>query len=66
AFYIGALGSTRTQAARLGRMRGLGFDDATLARIHGPVGLDIGARSTAEIAVSILAQIVERLRRTPS
>jgi xanthine dehydrogenase accessory factor len=66
AFYIGALGSTRTQAARLGRMRGLGFDDATLARIHGPVGLDIGARSAAEIAVSILAQIVERLRRQPS
>ena len=66
AFYIGALGSTRTQAARLGRMRGLGFDDATLARIHGPVGLDIGARSAAEIAVSILAQIVERLRRQRS
>jgi xanthine dehydrogenase accessory factor len=66
AFYIGALGSTRTQTSRLGRMRGLGFDDATLARIHGPVGLDIGARSAAEIAVSILAQIVERLRRQPS
>lgn len=66
AFYVGALGSTRTQAARLGRMRALGFDDATLARIHGPVGLDIGARSAAEIAVSILAQIVDRLRRKPS
>lgn len=66
AFYIGALGSTRTQSSRLGRMRALGFDDATLARIHGPVGLDIGARSAAEIAVSILAQIVERLRRQPS
>jgi xanthine dehydrogenase accessory factor len=66
AFYVGALGSTRTQAARLGRMRGLGFDDAALARIHGPVGLDIGARSAAEIGISILAQIVERLRRQPS
>jgi xanthine dehydrogenase accessory factor len=65
AFYVGALGSTRTQAARLARLRGLGFDDAALARIHGPVGLDIGARSTAEIAVSILAQIIERLRRRP-
>jgi xanthine dehydrogenase accessory factor len=65
AFYIGALGSTRTQAARLGRMRALGFDDATLARIHGPVGLDIGARSAGEIAVSILAQIVARLRQRP-
>lgn len=66
AFYVGALGSARTQAARLARMRALGFDDAALARIHGPVGLDIGARSTAEIAVSILAQIVARLRRRPS
>jgi xanthine dehydrogenase accessory factor len=66
AFYVGALGSTRTQAARLGRMRASGFDDATLARIHGPVGLDIGARSAAEIAVSILGQIVLRLRRQAS
>jgi xanthine dehydrogenase accessory factor len=65
-FYIGALGSKRTQAARLVRLRALGCDDATLARIHGPVGLDIGARSAAEIAVSILAQIVERLRRARS
>lgn len=65
AFYIGALGSTRTQAARLSRLRALGFDDHTLARIHGPVGLAIGARSTAEIAVSILAQIIERLRVRP-
>lgn len=63
AFYIGALGSTRTQAARLTRLRALGLDDHTLARVHGPVGMNIGARSAAEIAVSILAQIIERLRR---
>ena len=62
AFYIGALGSKKTHAARLGRLRELGFDDAALARIHAPVGLDIGARSTAEIAVSILAQVLQVLR----
>ena len=62
AFYIGALGSKKTQAARLGRLREHGLDDQTLARIHGPVGLAIGARSTAEIAVSILAQVIEHLR----
>ncbi|ACY17055.1 XdhC family protein [Haliangium ochraceum] len=66
AFYIGALGSTRTQAARLKRMRGQGVDDTALERIHGPVGLAIGARSAAEIAVSILAQIVDTLRRRAS
>ncbi len=63
AFYIGALGSMRTQATRLSRLRAQGFDDVALARIHGPVGLPIGARSTAEIAVSILAQVIEQLRQ---
>jgi xanthine dehydrogenase accessory factor len=62
AFYIGALGSKKTHAARLARLKAMGFDDAALARIHGPVGLDIEAQSPAEIAVSILAQVIARLR----
>ena len=61
-FYIGSLGSKKTHAARVGRLKAAGFDDTTIARIRGPVGLDIGAVSPAEIAVSIMAQIVETLR----
>jgi xanthine dehydrogenase accessory factor len=57
AFYVGALGSRKTHAARLKRLGALGHGDAALARIHGPVGLDIGALSPAEIAVSIVGQI---------
>jgi len=57
AFYIGALGSTRTQAKRLDRLREEGVEEAVLGRIHGPIGLKIGARSPAEIALSILGQI---------
>ena len=61
AFYVGALGSKRTHAGRLARLRERGFSDAELARIHGPVGLALGAKSPAEIAVSILAQITQVL-----
>jgi xanthine dehydrogenase accessory factor len=64
-FYIGALGSKKTHARRLERMRALGFEEAALARIHAPIGLDIGAVSPAEIAVSIIGEIVASLRKKP-
>lgn len=63
AFYVGALGSKKTQAARRDRLREMGFLEADLARIHGPVGLPIGAVSTGEIAVSILSELVAALRK---
>ncbi|MBI1239387.1 MAG: xanthine dehydrogenase [Alphaproteobacteria bacterium] len=63
AFYIGALGSKKTHAKRLDRLTAHGFDATTLARIKGPIGLAIGAVTPAEIAVSILAQMIAVLRR---
>lgn len=55
--YIGAIGSKKTQAARRERLRGQGFSDADLARLHGPIGLDLGGRSPAETALAILAEM---------
>ncbi len=61
-FYVGALGSRKTQAARVTRLKAAGLSDDELARIHAPIGLKIGAEGPAEIAVSILAEIVKELR----
>ncbi len=58
AFYIGALGSRRSHARRLERLADEGLEGLAMARIHGPVGLDIGARSAEEIALSIMAEVV--------
>ena len=66
AFYIGALGSKKTQAARQQRLTDADFTDAEIARICGPVGLNIGAKSPAEIAISILAEVTQTLRQEHS
>jgi xanthine dehydrogenase accessory factor len=65
AFYIAALGSKRTHAARLERLGALGHDQPTLARIHGPAGLAIGAVSPAEVALSVMAEMTAVLRLEP-
>ena len=62
AFYLGALGSRKTQGARRERLGEVGFTDADLERIHGPIGLPIGARTPEEIAVAVLAQVIGALR----
>lgn len=65
AFYVAALGSRKNHAGRLERLAGLGFDAATLARIHGPAGLAIGAADPAEIALSIAAELTAAWRGAP-
>jgi xanthine dehydrogenase accessory factor len=62
-FYIGALGSKKTHARRVARLKEQGVSDADIARIHAPIGLDIDAESPAEIAVAIMAQITQQLRQ---
>ncbi len=62
AFYIGALGSKKTQSSRMERLKGKGFTEAQLARINGPIGLDIGAVGGPEIAISVMAAMTKALR----
>jgi xanthine dehydrogenase accessory factor len=64
-FYVGALGSRKTHGKRLERLRAAGIAEPALARIHAPVGLDIGAVSPAEIAISVLAEIIAARRQKP-
>ncbi len=64
-FYIGALGSRKTHATRVDRLKEAGFNDEDIARIHAPIGLNIGGISPAEVALSILAQITAKQRLKP-
>ncbi len=63
-FYLGCLGSVRTHSKRTARLKEQGFSDTDIARIHAPVGLDIGSKSPAEIALSIMAEITQALRQS--
>ncbi|KXF76161.1 XdhC/CoxF family protein [Paramesorhizobium deserti] len=62
-FYVGALGSRRTHAARVERLKASGLSEEQIGRIHAPIGLDIGAASPAEIAVAVLGEIISALRK---
>ncbi len=62
-FYLGCLGSTRTHAKRVARLHEAGFTEEDIARIHAPVGLDLGGRQPAEIAVSVMAEVTQSLRK---
>ncbi|MZR13066.1 XdhC/CoxI family protein [Maritimibacter sp. DP07] len=62
-FYLGCLGSTRTHAKRVDRLKERGYTEKQIARIHAPVGLDIGSKSPAEIAISVMAQVTQALRQ---
>ena len=61
-FYVGALGSRKTHARRVERLLAAGVGEDRIARIHAPIGLDIGASSPAEIAVAVLAQVIRAFR----
>ncbi len=61
-FYIGALGSKKTQGARAQRLKDMGFSQADIARIHGPIGIEIGAQGAPEIAIAIMAELTRVLR----
>jgi xanthine dehydrogenase accessory factor len=63
AFYVGALGSNRTNEKRLNRLKDMGLNKDDLMRLHGPIGLDIGAKLPAEIATAILAEIIQKMRQ---
>jgi xanthine dehydrogenase accessory factor len=66
-FYIGSLGSRKTHASRIERLQADGFDESSLKKIHAPVGIHLGGRRPAEIALSIMAEIVQSLRlQSPS